>query len=70
MCFGVALSGTVFQNLLATYLTEYNLPVKIAQNAESYVIELKTMAVTESFGKPWYKPMPRDFETFLSFWRS
>ena len=43
MSLGVAIGGTVFQNVLAQKLTEGGLPVGIAQNAEGFVPQLRAL---------------------------
>lgn len=47
MTIGVAVGGTVFQNLMAQKLGDLSLPVEIAINAEAYIAILKTMAATD-----------------------
>ena len=47
MTIGVAVGGTVFQNLMAHKLGELSLPVEVAKNAEAYIAILKTLAVTD-----------------------
>jgi MFS family permease len=47
MTIGVAIGGTVFQNLMAQKLQEFSLPTEIAKNAEAYIAILKTMAPTD-----------------------
>jgi hypothetical protein len=47
MTIGVAVGGTVFQNLMAHKLGDLSLPVEIAKNAEAYVAILKTLAATD-----------------------
>ena len=43
MCLGVAIGGTVFQNVLAQKLAEGGLPVGIAQNAEGFVPQMRAL---------------------------
>ena len=43
MCLGVAVGGTVFQNLMRQRLLDLDLPEQIAKNAESYVSYLHTL---------------------------
>jgi hypothetical protein len=47
MTIGVAIGGTVFQNLMAQKLQEFSLPTEIEKNAEAYIAILKTMAPTD-----------------------
>lgn len=47
MTIGVAVGGTVFQNLMAHKLGELSLPVEVAKNAEAYIAILKTLAATD-----------------------
>jgi MFS family permease len=47
MTIGVAIGGTVFQNLMAQKLHELSLPIEIEKNAEAYIAILKTMAPTD-----------------------
>jgi MFS family permease len=47
MTIGVAVGGTVFQNLMAHRLGDLSLPVEIAKNAEAYISILKTLAATD-----------------------
>jgi MFS family permease len=47
MTIGVAIGGTVFQNLMAQKLQELSLPIEIEKNAEAYIAILKTMAPTD-----------------------
>ena len=48
MTIGVAVGGTVFQNLMAQKLADVALPVEISRNAEAYIAILQTMAATDS----------------------
>ena len=45
-CFGVAVGGTIFQNLLLRYLADAGLPEGIAPNAQMYLVELLQMPET------------------------
>lgn len=47
MTIGVAVGGTVFQNLMAHKLADLSLPIEIEKNAEAYIAILKTMAPTD-----------------------
>jgi MFS family permease len=47
MTIGVAIGGTVFQNVMAQKLQELSLPIEIEKNAEAYIAILKTMAPTD-----------------------
>lgn len=42
-CLGVAIGGTIFQNLLSKYLGQAGLPTQIAQNAEGFLATLATL---------------------------
>ena len=46
MAIGVAISGSVFQNLMSTKLLQLDLEVSIAKNAESYIPTLRQLAAT------------------------
>ena len=41
LCFGVSISGTIFQNFLSSRLQHLGLPTEIARNAEAYALLLK-----------------------------
>jgi len=47
MTIGVAVGGSVFQNLMAQKLEALSLPIEISRNAEAYIAILKTMAPTD-----------------------
>jgi hypothetical protein len=47
MTIGVAVGGSVFQNLMAQKLEALSLPTEISKNAEAYIAILKTMAPTD-----------------------
>jgi hypothetical protein len=47
MTIGVAVGGTVFQNLMAQKLEALSLPIEISKNAEAYIAIVKTMAPTD-----------------------
>ena len=49
MCLGVAIGGTVFQNLSSHYLGNDHLPPNITPNAEAYVTQLKNMPEHSEF---------------------
>lgn len=49
MCFGVAIGGTVFQNMLSHYLGDAGLPQSIASDAEGYLLELEGMPTDALF---------------------
>ncbi|KAF1980450.1 MFS general substrate transporter, partial [Bimuria novae-zelandiae CBS 107.79] len=42
--FGVAISGTIFQNAMSNKLTSYGLPESISHDSERYIFVLRTMA--------------------------
>lgn len=44
LCFGVALSGTIFQNFLQHRLEHFGLPMAISQNSEGFAYLLHAMA--------------------------
>lgn len=46
---GVAIGGTVFQNLLVRHLADRGLPTSIAKDAESFVEYLKALPVISTF---------------------
>ena len=48
LCLGVVIGGAVFQNRLATYLSDAGLPTIIATTAESYISELVSLPATSA----------------------
>ncbi|KAH7304000.1 putative efflux pump antibiotic resistance protein [Rhexocercosporidium sp. MPI-PUGE-AT-0058] len=48
LCLGVAIGGAVFQNRLATFLSDAGLPTAIATTAESYITELVALPVASA----------------------
>ncbi|KAF7167558.1 hypothetical protein CNMCM5623_000864 [Aspergillus felis] len=49
MSFGIAVGGTIFQNALSQYLAHQGIDTAIAQNAEAYIIELSSEAVSADY---------------------
>lgn len=47
MTLGVAIGGTVFQNLMSQKLGELSLPTEIAKDSEGYVAILRTLAASD-----------------------
>ena len=47
MTIGVAIGGTVFQNLMAHKLKDFGLPMELAKNAEGYISQLGTLSSSE-----------------------
>ena len=47
MTIGVAVGGTVFQNLMSQKLSELSLLTQIANDAEAYVAVIRTMAASD-----------------------
>lgn len=47
MSIGVAIGGTVFQNLMSAKLEDLGLPVEIAHNSEAFVAEMAVMDIDD-----------------------